>query len=171
VIAHGLVLGPLRGVDLTLAAGLTVLAGEHATGATTLLRVLAGLDAPIAGSVSGGPAFLLEAPPGWEWQEHDVVTSALQAPHLVGREMWTLSGGERQRVRLASALESPTAVLLLDEPFGYLDELGVRMLLDVLSSDGRPVLAVCKSDPRVAAAASRVVALLDGVLVEGDGVT
>ena len=169
IAAHGLVLGPLRGVDLDLAPGLTVLVGEHETGASLLLRLLAGQEKPSGGTVSGGPAFLLECPPGFEWQDHDVAVDALQAPHLIGREMWTLSGGERQRVRLATALASSAPVLLLDEPFGYLDDAGVRMLLQVLLSDGRAVLAVCRSDPRVAAAASRVVSLVGGRLVEGAG--
>lgn len=169
IAARGLVLGPLQGADLDLGAGLTVLAGEHGTGASTLLRVLAGTEVPSAGSVEGGPCFLLECPPGFEWHDHDVAADALQAPHLVGREMWTLSGGERQRVRLATALASTAPVLLLDEPFGYLDEAGVCMLLDVLRQDGRAVLAVCKSDPRAAAGAHRVVSLVDGKLIEGAG--
>ena len=165
MIAAGVVLGPLQGVDLTLGPGLTVLAGEHGTGASTLLRVLAGLEPPLAGRILGS-SFFLESPPGFEWDDHDVATAALGAPHLVGREMWTLSGGERQRVRLATALASTAEVLLLDEPFGYLDELGIRTVLEVLAADGRPMLAVCKSDPRVAAAADRVVELVAGLLVD-----
>ncbi|MCU1593248.1 MAG: iron transporter ATP-binding protein [Frankiales bacterium] len=167
--ARGLVLGPLNGLHLDLAPGLTVLAGEHATGASTLLRALAGVETPTQGSVEGGPCFLLDTPPGTEWADHDVVVDALQAPHLVGREMWTLSGGERQRVRLATALASDAPVLLLDEPFGYLDEASVRMLVDVLRGDGRAVLAVCKSDPRVALASDRLVSIVNGLLVEGTG--
>ena len=166
MIAAGLVLGPLDGVDLWLDPGLTVLVGEHGCGATTLLRVLAGLS-PAAGTVSGESTCFLAMPPGDEWERDAVVTEALGAPHLVGREMGSMSAGERQRVRLAGVLASTAEVLLLDEPLGFLDVGGVTQVLDVLVADGRPVLAVCKSEPRAAAAAARVVRLDGGRLHAG----
>ena len=164
--ATGLVAGLLQGIDLELGPGLTVLVGEAECGASTLLRVLAGVQVPDAGLVTGGPCVLLGAPPGEEWERDDVVVAALAAPHLVGREMGSMSSGERQRVRLASVLADPAPVLLLDEPLGYLDELSLRMVLTRLNGDGRPVLVVCKADPRAAAAAGRVVTLVDGRLLD-----
>jgi ABC-type cobalamin/Fe3+-siderophores transport system ATPase subunit len=162
--ATGLVAGPLLGVDLELGPGLTVLVGEAECGASTLLRVLAGVQVPNAGSVTGGPCTLLGAPPGDEWEPDEVVVAALAAPHLIGREMGSMSSGERQRVRLAGVLSDTSPVLLLDEPLGYLDELSLRMVVRTLKDDGRPVLVVCKADPRAAEAADRVVTLVDGRL-------
>ncbi len=123
--------------------GLTVLIGEDGCGTTTVLHQLH--DPP--------RTVLLTQPPGQEWQEHDVATHALDAPHLVGREYWTLSGGERQRVRLGTVL-AQQGILLLDEPLGYLDDRGVATVLKAIV--GRTVVMVCKSDPRAAVAADRV---------------
>jgi ABC-type sulfate/molybdate transport systems ATPase subunit len=162
--ATGLFSGPLQGVDLELGPGLTVLVGEAECGTSTLLRVLAGQQVPEAGSVSGGPCALLGAPPGEEWARDEVVVAALGAPHLIGREMGSMSSGERQRVRLAAVLADPAPVLLLDEPLGYLDEVSLRAALTTLKGDGRPVLVVCKSDPRAAEQADRVMELVDGTL-------
>ena len=131
--------------------GLTVLVGEDGCGTTTVLHQLH--DPP--------RTVLLTQPPGQEWQDHDVATDALEAPHLVGREYWTLSGGERQRVRLGTAL-AQQGILLLDEPLGYLDDLGVVTLLQAIV--GRNVVMVCKSDLRAAAAADRVRTVVDGAL-------
>ena len=129
--------------------GLTVLLGEHGCGTSTMLRSLHTPPSTV----------LLEQPPGQEWTEHQVATHALEAPHLVGREYWTLSGGERQRARLGTAL-AQDGVLLLDEPFGYLDAAGIATVVRALQ--GRTAVIVCKSDPSVLALADRVLNVVDG---------
>jgi ABC-type multidrug transport system ATPase subunit len=168
----------LRGVDLDLAAGeLVVVTGGDGCGASSLLDVLAGRREPDTGSVDGGPVRLLDGPPGSDWTDGDVVDELAGAgrPLLArlgmrapgDREMWMVSSGERQRVRLAAALADPCPVLLLDEPLGYLDGAGVRVVLDRLrarAQQGTAVLAVAKADERAAAAADRVLLLQDGVL-------
>lgn len=164
--ARGVTVGPLDALDLDLQPGVTLIVGDHGCGTTTLLRVLAGQQQH-AGSIQGSPVAMLTAPPGQEWQDHDQVTAALGAPHLVGREMWTLSGGERQRVRLAAVLEDPAPVLVLDEPLGYLDDAGVALALAELSArKSRALLMVCKSDPRAFTIADRVLVLAEGRLSE-----
>lgn len=161
--ARGLYGGPVTGVDLVLPPGLTVVTGKPECGTSTLLRLLAGVQQPEAGTVSGATVALLEAPPGFEWSDHDIAQHALE-PYLLGREMWTLSGGERQRVRLGTLLAQEAEVLLLDEPFGLLDARGRTQALQALRADGRPVLVACKSDPSVLDAADQVLTMADGRL-------
>lgn len=143
-------------VDVVLLPRLVVVDGEPGCGTSSALRLLA---------AAGGCA-LLTAPPGEEWADSDVAGDALGAPHLAGREMWTLSGGERQRVRLARALADERP-LLLDEPLGYLDDRAVTEALEALraAASTRPVLVVCKTDPRAAAAADLVVTMDEGRLL------
>ncbi len=133
--------------------GLTLLVGEHGCGTTTLLHTVHSPPSTV----------LLEQPPGQEWTEHQVATDALDAPHLVGREYWTLSGGERQRVRLGTAL-AQDGILLLDEPFGYLDAAGVATVVRALK--GRTAVVVCKSDPSIQAHADRVLEVIDGKVAD-----
>ncbi|MFN2540481.1 MAG: ATP-binding cassette domain-containing protein [Mycobacteriales bacterium] len=162
--ATGLYGGPVAGLDLELGPGLTVVTGEPECGTSTLLRLLAGDQRPEQGTVDGSTVAFLSSPPGDEWAAHDVAQHALEAPHLIGRELWTLSGGERQRVRLATLLAQDGGVLLLDEPLGLLDERGRDQALAALKRDGRPVLIACKSDPKALEVADRVLTLANGTV-------
>ncbi|MCU1603376.1 MAG: transport system ATP-binding protein [Frankiales bacterium] len=161
LVAKGVHVGLLAGLDLELGPGLTVVTGEPECGTSTLLRVLAGTQALDAGTVSGGSVALLSTPPGDEWSDHDIARYSLD-PSFLGREMWTLSGGERQRVRIATLLASDADHLLLDEPLGLLDARGINAAITALRADGRPVLMACKSDPDIADRADLVLTLAGG---------
>jgi putative ABC transport system ATP-binding protein len=76
----------------------------------------------------------------------------------------TLSGGEAARAALAIALANDPPVLLADEPTGEVDRQAQARILDLLrmrAADGKAVLVVTHS-PDVAAAADRVIPLIDG---------
>ncbi|MEZ5410224.1 MAG: ABC transporter ATP-binding protein [Acidimicrobiales bacterium] len=83
-----------------------------------------------------------------------------------GRSPGQLSGGQQQRLAVARALANRPAVVLADEPTGNLDSAAAREVLDALREgreDGQALLLVTH-DPRVAAAADRVVTMADGLV-------
>jgi putative ABC transport system ATP-binding protein len=97
------------------------------------------------------------------------VLEAVGLAEKAGASPSHLSGGQAARAGLAVALAGAPAVLLADEPTGEVDHESERSIIELLAVEaelGLAVIVVTHSD-HVAAAASRVLRMRDGAVLDG----
>lgn len=143
----------IEGVSFTLDAGQgLVLRGPNGIGKTTLLRVVAGLQPPLSGTVVGsdqlayaghadGIKSMLTVTENLRfWAnvfDHDQIDEALQAFDLVDlrdRLAGSLSAGQKRRLGLARMLVTGRPVWVFDEPTVSLDKGSVRLFAQAVES-------------------------------------
>lgn len=187
---------PVRDLNLTLNTGevLAVL-GQSGCGKTTLVRLLAGLEVPDAGTIAFAPespfGIVFQEPRLLPWKsvrenvalalEHEentrkvdeAVTEVLALTRMLESQNahpTDLSGGMAQRVALARALAPNPEILLLDEPFGALDALTRRLmqreLTRILAVTHSGVLLVTHDVSEALMLADRIVLLEGGTICQ-----
>jgi NitT/TauT family transport system ATP-binding protein len=188
----------LSNVSLTVARGEFVsFIGPSGCGKTTLLRAVADLETPTAGSIrvnglspsqaraSRAYGYVFQAPALYPWRtvarnialpleimgfprkERDArVEKGLELVNLAGfgaKYPWQLSGGMQQRASIARALSFDPDLLLMDEPFGALDEIVRDMLnqqlLRLWDLTRKTVLFVTHSIPEAVFLSTRIVVM------------
>lgn len=206
-----------NGVSFDIEAGEHVaIIGPNGAGKSTMLRCIAGLLKPVAGSVhvqgvdtatlsrrelarhiaflpqSQGvetamtvrelvmtgryPYFTLFEPASSD--DHRAVAEALVLTGVAAfadRRFDELSGGERQRVLLAAAIAQEAPILLLDEPFTFLDPAGQAAFSAVIwrlrACRGVTVVTVTHDLVRAVSDGCRVIGLGGGsVMMDGSAV-
>jgi energy-coupling factor transporter ATP-binding protein EcfA2 len=94
--------------------------------------------------------------------------AALSISHLLPRAPHTLSGGEQQRVALAGVLALQPKLVVLDEPYAFLDAAGAGQLTAILRHLHRQGVTIVVAEHRLAHlvdVATRLVVLAGGAVV------
>ena len=176
----------LQDVSFRLHTGeVTALLGANGAGKTSLLLTLAGLVAPVGGTVSGSRPGMVFQNPEHQFLAHrvrdEVGHGLTDAPagyveallerhrlsHLADQSPYRLSGGEKRRLSVAAMLAHERPVLLADEPTFGLDRRDTLATVAALrSAAARRSILFSSHDLRtVATAADRVLVIADHTLI------
>ncbi|QFT32085.1 ABC transporter ATP-binding protein [Roseibium porphyridii] len=188
----------LSDIDLKIDEGDFVsFIGPSGCGKTTLLRVIADLERPTAGSITVNGVspekarlnraygYVFQAAALYPWrtiaknvalpleimglpktEQQERIARNMDLVNLSGFEKkypWQLSGGMQQRASIARALAVEPDLLLMDEPFGALDEI-VRdhlneQLLQLWAKTNKTVVFVTHSIPEAVFLSTKIVVL------------
>ena len=182
----------LKGISLKICAGDSVsIVGPSGAGKTSLLMVIAGIEAISSGKilVSNNDLTNLSEDQLARFRRDNVgivfqafrlipnmtALENVALPELVNlldRETHypdQLSGGEQQRIAIARAFVKKPKILLADEPTGNLDEktgeATINLLFDLQASYGATLILITH-DQHLAKKCSRTLSMLDGLLIE-----
>lgn len=181
----------LREVDLTVPDGAHIaLMGPSGCGKTTLLRVLAGLQTPDAGTVRVEPgrmSCVFQEPRLLPWRTAAENVNAVlsdRAQTMPQALAWlerlelgdacdqypaALSGGMQQRVAIARALAKRPQLLLCDEPTGALDYQTGKQILALLQKQSREngmTVVIITHNSALTAMADRVIRVRSGQITD-----
>lgn len=170
--------------------------GRNGAGKTSLLRIIAGIDAPDGGDIAFNrearfeylsqlPAFdvddlalttvmnAYDVKHGhledWELETKARQTLGKLGIHEPLRSVHAMSGGQRKRVAIARALIADPDLLILDEPTNHLDAASVQWLQDTLQNSSRALLLVTHDRYFLDAVCNRIVEIDEHRLFSYEG--
>jgi len=144
-----------RKLSFTITPGLTLVRGGEGRGKSSLLRLMAGLLPPDAGSIQRlARTLCFESPAdpahdpevacawlqvrrdrfaGWQAGLESALVQAFGLTEHMAKPMYMLSTGSRRKVGLVAAAASGAQLTLIDSPFAALDARSCRVLEQLLT--------------------------------------